>query len=251
MRRFLTITLMFAFLMLAACSSNAPDGLAGEYGENNMPDWMEEFYSEEELESGELLFMHTSADYQSYPSVEQLIASAVDELIMARVIDERVEWLDYSMPHSEEFKREHGITEEHVPRYMPYVVHRVEVLEVFKGELVPGDIIEIAQIGGQMERVKLINDNLMEFEEGEILIFLLSDPSFDEGRENVLPYFFTNPWQTVFRVTQGIVTMDADGNERIDNAEVESFDFHPDLTLTLTMGDLQRIQQENFGVTGG
>ena len=249
-KKIVSIFLMFAFLMLAACSSNTPDGLAGEYGENNMPDWMAEFYSEEELESGELLIMHTSADYQSYPSVEQLIASAVDELIMARVIDERVEWLDYSMPNSEEFEAEHGIMDEFVPRYTPHIVHRVEVLEVFKGELVPGDIIEIAQIGGQTERVKLINHNLMEFEVGETLIFLLSDPA-DERRESVLPYFFTNPWQTVYRVTQGIVTMDADGNERIDNAEVESFDFHPDLTLTLTMGDLQRIQQENFGVTGG
>lgn len=249
-KRIISFFLTLVLLLFTACNT-VTDELTIQYDADNMPAWVQQMFTEEEIASGALLTILTSADYQTYATLEELIAREISYIIKAQVMDERVEWLDYSMPIPDDVQEYLGIEDVHVPRYEPHTVHRIQVLDVFKGDIELGAIVEIAQLGGQIGNLNVLNRDELLFQSGETLLFFLSDPNLDVGREmySALPFIFVNPWQTVYRVPSDMA-IESDG----EIGEDEIFEhFHPQsasIALTLTMGDLQRIQQENFGLTG-
>lgn len=224
-RKLTMILIALALLFLVACGEaeqngsveeNSSDGLLSggreqseSVQENNsdyLPSWVMNMFTEEQLSSGEMLTVLTSADYQSYSTIADLIESAASDVIKAEVLDERVEWLNFDMPIPEDrwgdIWYDINDVEEFVPHYEPHTVNRLRVLEVFKGDSEVGDIVEVGQRGGQTGNFNFANRELMVFEIGEVLLFVLSDPNLDEGRDPsvTLPLIMVNPWQTVYRI---------------------------------------------------
>ncbi|MCL2843639.1 MAG: hypothetical protein FWE28_09350 [Oscillospiraceae bacterium] len=269
-KTFLTISMILFFLFLGACSNEhlsevhehavltsdtEPFVEAVPVDDNtSFPAWIMEFFDEEELASGEMLTLRTSGDYQTYRNLEDMLMfDEVTDILMAEVLDERVEWLDYTIPFSDDLREYLGIVEEHEPRYEAHTVHRLHVLEVFQGGTEVGDIVEIAQLGGQLGNFTLINDNMLTLAIGDVLVFFLSDPAVDPARLDParnpnydvpikLPMILANPWQTVYRFPafgEGVST-------RSTCHELESVNFQPVVNLTLELGDLVQIWINNL-----
>jgi len=116
---------------------------------------------------------------------------------------------------------------------------RVRVLEVFQGEIQPGDTIRINHLGGGVISRFLLNLT------GEV-------PSFSLTRGNDLVLFLAiwgerpyttllNPWQGAYRFpdsNESTLTLDA-------HTALE--DIRPGRDLRLTIGDLQQLAETNFG----
>lgn len=213
-----------------------------------LPAWIRELFSEEELMSGDMLTSHTSVDESEYHSLDDLIEfGLVNIVVKAEVLDERVEWLDYTIPFSEEQSIYFfGEVREHEPRPELFTVHRLRVLDVFKGDVEVGDVVEVAQRGGQIENFISYAIYLRPLSVGDILVFFLRDPNLDPARENfpvTLPLNLVNSLQGIYRLpapSDGIVAFSAD----------ETLEGVPDQlapSLTLTLDDLANMQRENFG----
>ena len=175
-------------------------------------------------DSDEMMRIYFSADWPAYASIEELTTRAAG-IVRAEVLDERVEWLNFFIDHPPE-----------IDPYRPYTVYRIQVLEVFQGDVAPGDILEVAQRGGQLDNMWMINQDKIPIASGDDLVFFLNSvcASFPAG--------FMTPFQGVYRFPDG------DTRSLNDDEELESV--HPEdvssyLILTLTIGDLLQIQEEN------
>ena len=241
MKRKFLITFVFLLSFLTACGNESQSNIEQVDDRTDLPAWIMNFFDEEELESGEMLTLHTSGgDYPGYNDLDDLIAlGPITDIVKAKVLDERVEWLDYTLPLSEDLLEYLGIEDEHEPRYEPYTVHRLQVLEVFQGNAETGDIVEVSQSGGQTERFTLINDSMLTLMIGDIFVFFLNDVN-EEGLP-IVPMRLVNPYQTVYRLPAfGEGGLSRNSHQELENIYPSWFPF------TLELGDLVQLWIQNL-----
>ena len=161
--------------------------------------------------------------YHHSNSAEELAARSNRYIARVEVLDARVEILNSSLSLD-------------MPRYDIYTVYRLRVLEVFRGDTRPGEVIELAQTGGQWGGLSLEN---MEFAPiaagGEYVMFLGGvDPAEFSDFPDARFAAFAQPMQGVYRVT---------GTGALEHIQPDRECALPK-RWTLTMDDLQRIARE-------
>ena len=174
-----------------------------------------------------------NASWIVYRDAEDLASRATD-IVRAEVLDERVEWFDATGGYS------------YPPWYVLFTVYRVSVLEVFQGNAQPGDIMELAQEGGELDDVIWHSRDWINFGVGDELVFF--------ARQNAphLPGIFLNPWQSVYHATALNDAAASDGARGdIFSMELEPVNPEPHLYLppeaAITIGDMVEVMIENFG----
>jgi len=210
---FLTLTMaMLLIFSLTACTTqqSAPESM-----ENN---------------ENESLSVHF--DWPHYNSIEELIERTSRYIVKVEVLDERTELINISL-------------EPTMPSYNINTVHRLRVLEVFYGDTQPGEIIELAQLGGQLGNDSLYSHSFVPLVTGDELVMFLYGACPEEYSDFPAAKFtgLMNPTQGIYHIpatrdagTMGAMTQD-------DSTVLESV--HPENDLVLTIGDLARIAQEN------
>ena len=130
---------------------------------------------------------------------------------------------------------------EDLARIVTYVVRvevlsggRVRVLEVFSGEIQPGDMIGVGQTSGFLDRF-FRGLPTLPLTRGDDLVLFLTHWDGD-SRATLL-----NPWQGAYRFpnsNESTLTLDA-------GVELENVLGHD--RIRLTIGDLQQLAETNFG----
>ena len=131
------------------------------------------------------------------------------------------------------------------PLYIASMIWDAKVLEVFQGDLQPGDIIQIRQDGKTIDGYRNLQEGTIYFNPGDDVIVFL-----DFSLNGIIPFMPVHPHQTIFHpplashnrrfvTNESIMSMDAELSDVVLEP-VSSLD-----ALTLTIGDLQRIAEEN------
>ena len=151
-------------------------------------------------------------DYPHYTDINNL-ASAASDVVRVEVLSERVEklnvWLE--TPPAE------------IDPYMVYTIYTVRVIDSYFGGAAPGDIIEVRQLGGQLDDTLVVNADKTPMAVGDDLVLFLRASAIED-----YPHVLVNPQQSAF------VFEDTSG--ALDGA-------HPDNDLTLTIEILEQIGQ--------
>jgi hypothetical protein len=116
------------------------------------------------------------------------------------------------------------------PLYEIYTVYRVRVTEVFSGNAEVGDIIDVAQRGGEFDNTRVTCASMISFTKGDDLVLFLLRPT-DNG-----PAGLITPWQAVYRFTSDGDSLSA-AAENDANRVLENTDERNDIVLTV--GDLR------------
>ena len=196
--------------------------------------------------STDIVVHYTSADYIAHLNVDELAHRATD-IVRVEVLDSRVEMINTMLPPFDE-------GEDISAGYEIHTVNRLRVLEVFKGNAEPETVMEVMQLGGQLNNEYLINNSLIQFSYGDDLILFMR--TFDvEG----LPSILLTPNEAVYRtiptnqLTQNAMAANAvtaiesagsiaeafHENQWLENEVLESYS--PWNPLQLTIGDLMRF----------
>ena len=209
---------------------------------------------QDEVSQGKLQVIHIHGDFPMYDSIGDLSSAATD-IVRAKILDERVENINIWMPRLDEYGNPIGF-ESYDPDEFPFLfeayyiftVYRLYVLDVFKGDAVPGDIMEVKLIGGQYGNVVLVNDDYVPLIIGDDLVFFLE--TYD--MEN-MPASLLNPVQSAYRVasahenvlTAGIQAFE-EGNFTTDTDETIVLEsVNNDNTLELTIEFLLQLLESN------
>ena len=211
MKKFFLMIAAAIVLSLTACGSNNTG--------HNLHDYEVGIYDD----SGEVETMWVMADYPHYESIAHLASYATD-VIRVEILDERAEWLNtwLEAPPPE------------IDPYNLYTVYRIKVLEVFQGDAAAGDILEVRQLGGQKDGLRVINKDEVPLVVGDDLVLFLR-ASYIENFPSVL----LNPYQSAYRfpvANEDIMTIRA--NETLESVHLEN-------DLTLTVEDLVQILANN------
>jgi len=158
--------------------------------------------------------IYYNGDVVIHRDIEELASSATD-IVWVEVLGSRVRRISTTLPPSRRNREIH-------------TVHRLRVIEVFKGSEEVGATIEVMQLG-RTARHNPVNYSLMDFNTGEELILFMT--SFNDG----LPAVLLTEHQAVYRV---VISVD-------DSVEVENYSKWNNLMLT--MEDLERIADGYFG----
>lgn len=138
-----------------------------------------------------------SADYPVYHTSEEIIDSA-DLIVRGTVVDSRVAQLaaDISTDGDQATNPQAGLSEEEAARVPSVVVtiFSVRVTDVLKGELGASDLVEVSQLGGELDDVSYEDAgtvHLSRAEESEYVLLL-----DDHGSE--APFDLLNPQQAAY-----------------------------------------------------
>lgn len=225
MKKFFLIAVTLVFLLsFAACST-----IMAEYAEiDDSTSPLTGIFCVAHLNEGEVLTVAIHGFHITHPSVDELASGSTD-VVRVEVLDERIEWINIALPPEDGLV---GIDEELAATYYLHVVYSVRVLEVFQGNAEVGDIVEVMQMGGRLDNVEVINDDMIPFALGDDLVLFLITFDFVEG----LPSILSNPVQSVYRYAPSI------GRAMAANANAELENVHPDNHLTLTLEDLAQMR---------
>jgi len=149
-----------------------------------------------------------------YDSIEDLATDATD-VVRAEVLDERVEKLNTFL---EEPPPE-------IDPYMLYTVYRIKVLEAYQGKAAAGDIMEVRQLGGQLDDELVVSLDFVPIAPGDDLVFFLRE-SYIENYPSVL----VNAHQSTYKYAE--------------TGEMESVVSENDLVLTPEV--LEQISERVF-----
>ena len=157
----------------------------------------------------EIEVIHVRSDYPYYDTIDELFEYAT-LVIKVEVLNDgvaRMINIAASLPE---------------PVYSLFTVHQLRVIEVFKGDVQIDDVIEVRQLGGELDGTLLINDSKISFETGDkfVLCLLWNDRNTPAG--------LLSPWQAVYHVIDGEL-VSLEGN-----------------SLTLTWEDLERLRDGYF-----
>ena len=173
------------------------------------------------IESG-LQIVHgpISASIEIHDSIDYIVSDAT-KIVRAEIMDERVEGRDGKIS-LDALERE-GTSE------TLFTVNRLRVLDVFSGDIEPGDIMEIRRILGRQTSNRLIMfPYRTELEVGEEVVLFIGSRQHEDG-----PSWLANPIQAAYRLPDLIY----------DDAVLESV--HPSNNLTLTVQKLIEIAEQN------
>ena len=189
---------------------------------------------------GEIIEMgggHSS--WRIYDDVAALTGRRSIVVFHGEVLDERPEWFSQGVRLDDPPP---GTTAEQIREWYHniFTVYRVRVIDVFQGDMQPGDIVEVMQEGGERGGFRFISWDEIPISVGEDLIFFARfSSSFPD-----LPGVFINPYQTVYHFAG------FDGRARFEqtmSTELESvYDSHRNIPVTL--GDLLTLKFNNFGI---
>jgi len=178
-----------------------------------------------EQQNDDIEIVYIGALAPHYPSVSLMVYVATD-IIRVKVLDERVLRINTIV----------GADPTDIDdRSFIYTVYRVEILEVFSGELEPGDILDVGELGGQYGNIYYMNRDRAGLEIGDDLVLFIR-----YSRIENMPAWLLSPIQAVYRFTP----VNENAIQRNINDELESLSEYNDLTLTLE--DLQRISEGEF-----
>jgi hypothetical protein len=154
-----------------------------------------------------------STSYPYYTSIEHLSQRA-DLIIEGIIMGSSVEEIDISNK-----KRDTKSIKD------IYTVYKIKVTQCYKGDVQPGEIVEIKQLGGETERIRYACEDNAKFSVNNKYIMFL------ETYENV-PASLLNPIQSSY----GVVS------DALDKETIISISDKNDLTLT--MSDLEIIKSK-------
>jgi hypothetical protein len=176
---------------------------------------------ENNMENKEIRTVYSEGQWPDFDSVESLFNRATD-VVRVEVLDNgRYEMVNTRIPEPENPLWE--------PRFSIYTLHQVRVIEIFNGDLIINDIIDIGQYGGEMDGVRLITDAQIPFMEGDDLILFLTI------YDGIYHAELLTPWYAIYHYPKenNIMSFSADSE---DNRVLENVDERNQLTLTV--GDL-------------
>ena len=153
---------------------------------------------------------YVEAEYWWYESIEELTASAT-EIVRVEVLDER------TALHNRSLCVEY-------PSYEIVTINRLLVIEIFAGNVQPGEVIEVVQTGGRLGNEEIINKDKVTFAFGDDLVLFMESWRYIDGRPSVL----ISPRQGVYHINE--------------NSEPIAL---PRNDLTLTRAMLEQIQQDS------
>ena len=170
------------------------------------------------------------ADYPYYNSIEELSDNSTN-VIRARVVSNYAQRLDTAL-RPRNAREDTGAP--HAPFYQNHIVTQIEVLEVFRGYLSVGDVVEMRQLGGTVGNRSYINPDLLNISvNDELVLFLFS------FSDSVLPYILPNPVQSAYRFSDNA----ASARGRNNNVTLPSV--NSDNSLSLSINDLEALTRIN------
>ena len=213
---FLTTVIAVFLLVIGACvNETSVDNIAISNSNDNKAE-LGIFDDSDEVET-----IWVMGDYPHYNSISDLASYATD-VVRVEVLNERVEWLNtWLEPPPPE-----------IHPYNLYTIHRIRVLEVFQGDAEIGDILEVRQIGGQQDGLRVINEDEVPLAIGDDLVLFLR-ASYIENFPSVL----LNPYQSAYYSPSENALIDID-------EDLESV--NPDNDLVLTTEDLIQIAEDDY-----
>jgi len=271
LKKFLFILVIFVLFSFAACvgTGNTPvdtDGIPASIedtpadmralaGTDNStltaPGGM---FCTADLPEGEVLTVYVSGDIFIADSINEMLLFAAgsgefrNDVVRAEILDERVEWLNVALPSQHEgalpFRGEDPGWD-FSDSYEPHTIYRILVLEVFQGEAEVGSVLEVAQSGGRIDNVHLVNEHFVPLVPGEDFLLFLSSISWMTNEE--WPAALTSRFQGVYRFpgpNDGIRMFGL--SESLEPVQPLP-DHLAEANLPLTLHDLAEMQRENFG----
>jgi len=245
-RIFLIPVLCITFLLiLAACSyGNSNVGNTDNVTEDEAAITQTSGSYSSSIDEGRREY-HGGGDWAPLSNIDSLAFNATD-IFRAEVLDSRTErvltWL---------YAPGETLCEERVERFtIIHTIHRLRVLEVFKGDAVIGEIVEVMQPGGRLGDDELIYNRLQHFSHGDELIFFTRN--FIADGFGHLPMSLVSPGQSTYR----IVPSNVRGMNEFADGIVTAYDANPELAdfalecigawndIVLTVGDLILIRFE-------
>jgi len=188
---------------------------------------------------------YPSGDTPVFDTVERLAIRATD-IIRAEVIDSRTEWIFTILLHNPN----EVMDDELISHYTRiHTIHRLKVVEVFRGDAEIGDILEVMQPGGRLGNSELINNRRQHFEYGDELVFFARN--FREFEFGHLPMSLVSQLQGAYRIAPS-----SDEAEAFAEGIISAFNANPNLAsftlegtnewnnVVVTVGDLMQIRYE-------
>ena len=168
-------------------------------------------------------------DWPGYEGVEDLAESATD-VVRARVLDERYEWVNTRLGPPD--------PESEIDPYDLCTIHRVLVLEVFQGDSSPGDIIEVIQLGGELDGEMWHSYDNVGFSIDDDLVFFIRASL----REDNPGFWLLSPSQSVFNVLYSDKSIgDIENDIALESAKSGYSRF------AISVGELVELAEVNFG----
>jgi len=182
----------------------------------------------------ELEVRHISGDVMVFQSFEWLYDWS-EHVVRAEVLSQRVDLVDIELFPNDP--------------YMPMTISTIRILEVFSGDLQEGDTTEMWQLGGKYDgvdrRLHVLFSRKIDLPLGEELILFLDV----DARDSSLPLSLTSTFQGTYRSISSVGRADSDITqayyEGTLDAEVVFESVSDDNPLTLTLGELMRITEED------
>ena len=153
-------------------------------------------------------------EYWYFRSIEE-ISEMTSDIVQLEILDERAEWIN--IWEGREHPSERDLND-------VYTIHRARVLNVFQGDLVVNDVIEIMQEGGSLDGTTLRNPSMVNFSYGDNVVLFLHNPVD-------FPFTIINPYQGAYHIGE-------------DGSLSRYHDDSPG-NLGLTWDILEQIQHEN------
>jgi len=243
---FLSLALATAFLLvLASCVADSPLDIADDTAQPTHATQTQEFAKTQDIDrnslartvdfstsSNEIRTEYFHADWQSYRSTDALAAATERYIARVKVLDERTQLINSSLSPD-------------LPSYKINTVNRLKVLEVFKGNTQPGEVIEVRQIGGQLDSVNLINSDFVPLTVGDEMVVFLGGVDPEEYKEFPDAKFAVvmNPKQSFYRVpSTGVNIMEQRSETVLESIIPEGMHLSG---LVLTVGDMVRIAERS------
>jgi len=151
---------------------------------NNIPSSAPRIATDNQANEPVDTIMYVFHSYSRFRNITHL-ASLTTDIVRVEVLDSRVERLNtwgYNPP-------------EEIDPYSIYTIYRLRVMEVFQGDTIIEDIIEVRQLGGQLDGLRVNTEKAPLIVGNEAVIFLYA--SHIEG----LPHVLLNPYQTIYHPT--------------------------------------------------
>jgi hypothetical protein len=180
---------------------------------------------EAEVSPKEKLIIRVSADYPYYPNVDALTEKA-DLIVKGTVMDSRVEEIDTRIKTSEENKNLNPGGKTSSTNFL-YTVYTIDVSDSYKGDVEPGETIEIKEIGGESDTTTCIAGETVKFAKNKEYVMFLSTYESD------VPPSLLNPIQSAYNYKE----------EAANKGKLLSVNEKNDLALTIE--GLEEIKNKN------
>ena len=184
---------------------------------------------------GEWEIVSIHVDWPGYDNIEML-ANSSTEVVRVEILNRRVEWIDMFA----------GI--DSPPDMCTYELStqsQVRILEVFRGDVQVGDILDVVQLGGELRGHRWICDGHIELTVGEEFILFLETLS-GEYHQRLNRRWIVCPHISVYHVSGGRGgAMDAmDGSEELEHIRPD--DSRMVIPFVITIDDLHSLSAAQY-----